>query len=67
MSCVAACTVPACLGVTRRGARAWSAWLVPALAVATMLGCWAVARATGSWETAVPVDAFRWAYRALGL
>ena len=67
MSCVAACTVPDCLGVTRKGARAWSAWLVPALALGVMLGFWAVARATGFWETSVTADAFRWAYRAMGI
>jgi polyferredoxin len=67
MSCVAACTVPACLGVTRRGSRALSPWLVPAGVLGVMLGAWAVARATGSWESSVPVAAFRWAYRAMGL
>ena len=30
MSCVAACTVPDCLGITRRGPRTLSPWLVPA-------------------------------------
>jgi polyferredoxin len=67
MSCVAACTVPDCLGVTRQGARAWPAWLVPAVAVATMLGFWAVARATGFWETTVTPELFRAAYRAMGM
>jgi polyferredoxin len=65
MSCVAACTVPDCLGVTRVGARAWPAWLVPVVALATMLGFWAVARATGFWETSVTPELFRWAYRAM--
>ena len=37
MSCVAACTTRDCLGVTRRGARAWSPWVVPAVTLATML------------------------------
>jgi polyferredoxin len=67
MSCVAACTVPDCLGVTRRGPRALSPWLVPAGVLGVMLGAWALARATGAWETSVPAAAFRWAYRALGL
>ncbi|MGB8933409.1 MAG: 4Fe-4S binding protein [Anaeromyxobacteraceae bacterium] len=66
MSCVAACTVPDCLGVTRVGALAWPAWLVPAVALATMLGAWIVARATGSWETTVAPALFRWAYRIMG-
>jgi polyferredoxin len=67
MSCVAACTVPDCLGVTRKGRRALPAWLVPAGALSVMLGAWVVARAGGFWSTSVPAEAFRWAYRALGL
>jgi polyferredoxin len=67
MSCVAACTTADCLGVTRKGARAWSPWLVPALVLGVMLGFWAVARTTGFWETSVTVEAFRWAYRAMGI
>jgi polyferredoxin len=67
MSCVAACTVPDCLGVTRKGILAWPAWIVPAVALATMLGFWGVARATGFWETTVTPEAFRWAYRAMGI
>lgn len=66
MSCVSACTVPDCLGVTRLGARALPAWLVPAAALATMLAFWAIARATGSWETSLGGEALRWAYRAAG-
>lgn len=66
MSCVAACTVKDCLGVTRKGARAWPAWIVPAVALATMLGFWAIARATGFWETTVTPELFRWAYRVMG-
>ncbi|HEX9399997.1 MAG TPA: 4Fe-4S binding protein [Anaeromyxobacter sp.] len=67
LSCVAACTVPDCLGVTLRGRRALSPWLVPAGVLGVMLGSWAVARAAGFWETSVPAAAFRWAYRAMGL
>jgi polyferredoxin len=67
LSCVAACTVPDCLGLTRKGARAFPAWTVPAVALATMLGFWGVAAATGFWETSVPVEAFRWAYRVMGI
>jgi polyferredoxin len=67
MSCVAACTVPECLGLTRKGARAWSAWTVPAVTLATLVGFWAVAKATGFWETSVPAEAFRWAYRVMGI
>jgi polyferredoxin len=59
MSCVAACTVPDCLTVTRKAARGWSPWLVPAAGLGIMLGAWTLARATGHWETAVPAGAFR--------
>jgi hypothetical protein len=37
------------------------------VALATMLGFWAVARLTGFWETDVTPEAFRWAYRSLGI
>jgi len=67
MSCVAACASPDCLGVTRRGDRAWSPWVVPAVALGVMLGAWALARASGRWETSVPAEAFRWAYRVMGM
>ena len=67
MSCVAACTVPDCLGVTRLGRRALPPWLVPAGVLGVVLGAWGIARLTGFWQTSVPVEAFRWAYRALGL
>ncbi|BDG04427.1 4Fe-4S binding protein [Anaeromyxobacter oryzae] len=67
MSCVAACSTPDCLGVTRKGARAWSPWLVPAATLAVMLGFWAVARATGFWEASVPPEVYRVAYRILGI
>ncbi|HVI93912.1 MAG TPA: 4Fe-4S binding protein [Anaeromyxobacter sp.] len=67
MSCVSACRARDCLGVTRRGSRAWSPWVVPALALATMLGCWAIARASGFWETALTPEAFRMAYRLMGI
>jgi hypothetical protein len=32
-----------------------------------MLGLWALARATGFWETSLGVDAFRLAYRVMGI
>ena len=67
MSCVAACTTRDCLGVTRAGKRALSPWLVPAVALGVMLGAWALARATGFWETSVSAETFRWAYRAMGV
>jgi polyferredoxin len=67
MSCVSACTVPACLGVTRKGARSLSPRLVPAVALGVMLGAWALARAAGLWESALPAALLRWAYQAAGL
>ena len=67
MSCVAACTVPDCLTVTGKGRRGLPPWAVPATALAVMLGAWALARATGHWDTAVPLRAFRWAYEAMGV
>jgi polyferredoxin len=66
LSCVSACTVPECLGVTGKGKRTLPPWLVPAGVLAVMLGFWAVARVAGFWESAVPAEVFREAYRAMG-
>jgi polyferredoxin len=63
MGCVAACATPDTLTVTRRGAKGLSPWLVPALGVGVVVAAWAVARITGSWESAVPFDAFVEIYR----
>jgi hypothetical protein len=63
LSCVAACTTPDCLGTTRRGRAALSPWLVPAATLAVMLGVWALARATGHWETGVPREVLAQVYR----
>ncbi len=67
LSCVAACGTPDCLTVTRRGARGLRPLLAPSLVVGTLLGAWALARLTGRWESAVPAEAFRRAYQAMGL
>ncbi len=67
MSCVAACPVKDALGVTRMGPKRWSAWTVPAVALAVMFGAFALAVATGRWETEVPLQMFRLAYRAMGI
>jgi polyferredoxin len=61
LSCVAAGTVPSCLGVSR--SKRVSPWLVPVLGVGTMLVFWGVAVATGFWESDVPLEVFRQAYR----
>jgi polyferredoxin len=63
MSCVAACTVADCLTTTRRGKRGLSPWLVPAAGLATFLAVWAIARATGHWETALPREVLAQVYR----
>jgi ferredoxin len=67
LSCVSACTTKGALGITRTGARAFPAWLVPAVALSVMLGAWAIAEATGFWDTMLPPEAFRVAYRIMGL
>lgn len=65
MSCVAACPTPDVLGLTRKGPRALSPWLVPAGALGVVLGFWAVARATGFWESSVTTEMYRLAYRIM--
>ncbi len=67
MSCVAACASPDCLGVTRKGVRAWPPWVIPAVTLVVMLGAYGLARATGRWETSVPAETFRWAYQVMGI
>lgn len=67
LSCVAACTTPDCLTVTRKGAAGLPPWLVPAVAVGLLVGAWAVARLAGFWETGVAVETFRWAYQVIGI
>jgi len=66
LSCVAACTVPDVLTVTRQR-KGLSPWLVSALGVATMLGFWAVARASGHWASLVPAEVFARVYRVAPL
>jgi polyferredoxin len=63
MSCVAACTVEDCLTTTRRGVRGLSPWLVPAAGLGTFLAVWALARATGHWQTALPREVLAQVYR----
>jgi polyferredoxin len=67
LSCVAACTTVGALGLARKAPRAFPAWVVPGVALGVMLGFWAVARATGFWESILPPEAFRLAYRIIGL
>lgn len=63
LNCVAACTTAGALGITRRGKKSLSPWLVPALGIGVVIAFWAVARLTGNWETSIPthvlVDVYR--------
>jgi len=62
LSCVAACTAPGVLTISRRR-KGLSPWAVPALGVGTMLAFWVVARATGHWTSLVPPEVFARAYQ----
>jgi polyferredoxin len=61
LSCVAASTVPSCLGVSPTGKI--SPWVLPVLGVGTMLAFWAIAVATGFWTSDVPLELLRRVYR----
>ncbi|HEY3446581.1 MAG TPA: 4Fe-4S binding protein [Myxococcales bacterium] len=64
LGCVAACPEPQTLRVAlpvRR--RPVASWLVPALGVGALLAVWAVARATGHWESQVPAEVLARLYR----
>jgi polyferredoxin len=63
LDCVAACPVEDCMTVSRRARRGLSPYLVPALGVGAMFVAWIAARATGHWESSVPVGALRAVYR----
>ena len=62
MSCVAACTAPDVLTVSRRK-KGVTPWAVPAAGVATLLAFWIAARATGHWVSLVPPEVVARAYR----
>jgi len=62
LSCVAACTAPDVLTISRRR-KGISPWVVPAVGVATLLAFWVGARATGHWTSLVPPEVFARAYR----
>ncbi len=63
LSCVAACPVERCLTVTRRGRASLSPWLLPAAGLGTIFLLWGIARATGHWQTGVPLASLVDAYR----
>lgn len=68
MACVAACPVKDCLTVGRRAGRGWSPYLVPTLAVGTLVALWLVARLTGHWHSRLDLDTLVAVYRyALGI
>jgi len=62
LSCVASCTAPGVLTITRRR-NGLSPWAVPALGVGVMLSFWVVARTTGHWVSLVPPEVFARVYR----
>ena len=55
--CISVCPKKECLSV-RFYSRPISPFILPALAVGTFLLFWLVARATGYWESSVPLDVF---------
>lgn len=58
MDCVKACPVEGCLEARVGGLRIAS-WAWPVLVVGLWLGIFALAKATGNWDTSVPLEAFR--------
>jgi len=67
LECVAACTTSGAIGLTLPGKRVVSPWVLPAVALGTLLGAWVIARLTGFWETGLPAEAFRMAYALVGV
>ena len=63
MDCVTVCPVESCLTVGRPAKRGWSPLAVPALVLVTLLGAYALARATGHWYSRVPAAEFAERYR----
>lgn len=63
LACVAVCPKPDCLSVQGPAKQQIDGWVLPALAVAIFLGCWALALATGHWHSQVPAETFRQVYR----
>lgn len=68
LGCVAACPEPQTLRVALPvWRRPVALWLVPVLGVGTLLVVWAVARATGHWESQVPAEVLARLYRVAHL
>jgi len=64
LECVAACPVEDCLSVTA-GQRKIPAFWLPVGIVGLFLLIWAVAKLSGHWQSAVPLDLFKEYYQAL--
>lgn len=62
-SCVAACPEEGALGVASWFGRGVSPWLVIAGGVGVLLAAYALARATGHWDSALKPEDFRYFYR----
>jgi len=63
MSCVSSCPVENCLTVTKRGRESWSPWGIPIVGLVTIILVWGIARATGHWQTGLPLPSLIEAYR----
>ncbi len=59
MACVRACPVEGCLTARLFRTVRIPAWLWPVLVVGVWLAIYGVARATGNWDTSVPLEVFR--------
>ncbi len=64
LECLAACPVEDCLSVTA-GPRQIKAFWLPVAIVGLFLLFWGVAKLSGHWQSAVPVDLFKEYYQAV--
>jgi polyferredoxin len=65
-TCVAACPEPGALGPRLLGKTSLPRWSWPLLALALWLGIYAIAMATGHWQSPLPAEYFRQALVASG-
>ncbi|MBU0482143.1 MAG: 4Fe-4S binding protein [Proteobacteria bacterium] len=63
LECIATCPVPDCLTVSVYCSIRLSPFLLPVAVVSLFLLIWAIALATGHWQTEVPVDIFKKYYQ----
>jgi polyferredoxin len=59
MDCVRACPVEGCLEARAAGRLRIAPWVWPLLVVGVWVAIWAIAKATGNWDTSIPAEAFR--------